>query len=65
MIAYFLLIVFFSLLLRLDHLQPPEVADNMEKYGGFIPGIPAGKPTQDYLAYVLSRITFPRAMYLG
>ncbi|HYG91983.1 MAG TPA: SecY family transport protein, partial [Nocardioides sp.] len=42
-----------------------EVADNMKKYGGFIPGIRAGKPTQDYLSYVLSRITLPGALYLG
>jgi preprotein translocase subunit SecY len=37
----------------------------MKKYGGFIPGIRAGKPTQDYLSYVLSRITLPGALYLG
>ena len=42
-----------------------EVADNMKKYGGFIPGIRAGRPTRDYLAYVLSRITLPGALYLG
>ena len=48
-----------------DHVQPEEVADNMKKYGGFVPGIRAGKPTEDYLAYVLSRITFPGSIYLG
>ncbi|MPM75793.1 Protein translocase subunit SecY [bioreactor metagenome] len=37
----------------------------MKKYGGFIPGIRAGKPTEDYLAYVLSRLTAPGALYLG
>ena len=37
----------------------------MKKYGGFIPGIRAGKPTEDYLSYVLSRITLPGALYLG
>src|SRR5207244_8603297 len=42
-----------------------EVSDNMKKYGGFIPGIRAGKPTADYLQYVLSRITLPGAFYLG
>jgi preprotein translocase subunit SecY len=41
------------------------VADNMKKYGGFIPGIRAGKPTEEYLNYVLSRITFPGSLYLG
>ena len=37
----------------------------MKKYGGFIPGIRAGKPTEEYLSYVLSRITLPGALYLG
>jgi preprotein translocase subunit SecY len=37
----------------------------MKKYGGFIPGIRAGKPTQDYLEYVISRITLPGAVYLA
>jgi len=65
MIAYFLLIVFFTYFYVSITFNPQEVADNMKKYGGFIPGIRAGKPTEDYLAYVLSRITFPGAMYLG
>ncbi len=37
----------------------------MKKYGGFIPGIRAGKPTQKYLAFVLSRLTAPGSLYLG
>jgi len=37
----------------------------MKKHGGFIPGIRAGRPTQEYLQYVLSRITFPGSIYLG
>jgi len=41
------------------------MSDNMKKYGGFIPGIRAGKPTEDYLAYVLSRLTAPGSLYLG
>jgi preprotein translocase subunit SecY len=41
------------------------VADNMKKYGGFIPGIRAGRPTAEYLDYVLSRITLPGSLYLG
>jgi preprotein translocase subunit SecY len=45
--------------------NPTEVADNMKSYGGFIPGIRAGKPTADYLAYVLNRLTFPGSIYLG
>jgi preprotein translocase subunit SecY len=65
MITFFLLIVFFTYFYVSITFNPQEVADNMKKYGGFIPGIRAGKPTEDYLAYVLSRITLPGAMYLG
>lgn len=45
--------------------DPVEVADNMKKYGGFIPGIRAGRPTEKYLAHVLSRLTAPGSLYLG
>src|SRR4051812_46198197 len=65
MLAYFLLIVFFTYFYVSITFNPQEVADNMKKYGGFIPGIRAGKPTEDYLSYVLSRITLPGALYLG
>ena len=37
----------------------------MKKYGGFIPGIRPGRPTAEYLAYVLNRITLPGSLYLG
>ncbi|SDS56304.1 protein translocase subunit secY/sec61 alpha [Nocardioides scoriae] len=65
MIAYFLLIIFFTYFYVAINFNPEEVADNMKKYGGFIPGIRAGKPTEEYLSYVLSRITLPGALYLG
>jgi preprotein translocase subunit SecY len=65
MLAFFLLIVFFTYFYVSITFNPEEVADNMKKYGGFIPGIRAGKPTEDYLSYVLSRITAPGALYLG
>jgi preprotein translocase subunit SecY len=65
MITYFALIIFFTYFYVSITFNPVEVADNMKKYGGFIPGIRAGKPTEDYLSYVLSRITFPGALYLG
>ena len=65
MAAYFALIVFFTYFYVAITFNPQEVADNMKKYGGFIPGIRAGKPTEDYLSYVLSRITLPGALYLG
>ena len=65
MAAYFLLIVFFTYFYVAITFNPEEVADNMKKYGGFIPGIRAGRPTQEYLQYVLSRITLPGALYLA
>ena len=65
MITFFALIVFFTYFYVSITFNPEEVADNMKKYGGFIPGIRAGKPTEDYLSYVLSRITLPGALYLG
>ncbi|HCB05274.1 MAG TPA: preprotein translocase subunit SecY [Nocardioides sp.] len=65
MLTFFLLIVFFTYFYVSITFNPQEVADNMKKYGGFIPGIRAGKPTEDYLSYVLSRITLPGALYLG
>jgi preprotein translocase subunit SecY len=65
MLTYFLLIIGFTYFYVSITFNPEEVADNMKKYGGFIPGIRAGRPTQQYLSYVLSRITLPGALYLG
>ncbi|WP_432477478.1 preprotein translocase subunit SecY [Nocardioides sp. GXQ0305] len=65
MAVFFALIIFFTYFYVSITFNPQEVADNMKKYGGFIPGIRAGKPTEDYLSYVLSRITLPGALYLG
>ncbi len=65
MLMFFGLIVFFTYFYVAITFNPEEVADNMKRYGGFIPGIRAGKPTEDYLNYVLSRITLPGATYLG
>jgi preprotein translocase subunit SecY len=64
-VTYFVLIVFFAFFYVAISFNPEEVADNMKKYGGFIPGIRAGRPTAEYLSYVLNRITWPGAMYLG
>jgi preprotein translocase subunit SecY len=61
----FLLILFFAYFYVSITFNPEETADNMKQYGGFIPGIRAGKPTSDYLAYVLNRITLPGAVYLA
>ena len=52
-------------LLRVDHVQPGELADNIRKYGGFIPGIRPGPPTSAHLRYALSRLTAPGSVYLA
>ncbi|MGQ1796595.1 preprotein translocase subunit SecY [Kocuria oceani] len=65
MVMYFLMIVFFTYFYVSITFNPEEVSNNMKRYGGFIPGIRAGRPTEKYLQYVLSRITFPGALYLG
>ena len=65
MVTYAALIIFFTYFYVAITFNPEEVADNMKKYGGFIPGIRAGRPTTEYLQYVLSRITSPCALYLA
>ena len=69
MALYFLLIVGFTYFYVAITFNPDEVADNMKKYGGFIPGIRAGRPTAEYLDYVLtprhaSRLDLPRLIAL-
>ncbi|HET6534240.1 MAG TPA: preprotein translocase subunit SecY [Actinoplanes sp.] len=63
--VYFLMIIFFTYFYVSITFNPTEVAENMKKYGGFVPGIRPGKPTADYLDFILSRITLPGALYLG
>jgi preprotein translocase subunit SecY len=65
MLLYVGLILFFTFFYVSITFNPTEVADNMKRYGGFIPGIRAGRPTAEYLDYVLTRITVPGAIYLG
>ncbi len=65
MAIYTLLILFFTFFYVSITFNPTEVAENMKKYGGFIPGIRAGRPTAEYLNYVLTRITVPGAIYLA
>jgi preprotein translocase subunit SecY len=63
--AFFVLIVAFTFFYVSITFNPVEVADNMKKYGGFIPGIRPGRPTAEYLGYVLNRLTTPGSIYLG
>ena len=62
---FFLLIVGFTYFYVAITFNPVEVADNMKQYGGFIPGIRAGRPTAEYLDFVLTRVTLPGSLYLG
>ena len=63
--AFFVLIVAFTFFYVSITFNPTEVADNMKKYGGFVPGIRPGRPTAEYLGYVLNRLTTPGSLYLG
>jgi preprotein translocase subunit SecY len=65
LVTYFLLIIFFTYFYVGITFDPVERADDMKKYGGFIPGIRPGRPTAEYLQFVLSRITLPGSLYLG
>jgi preprotein translocase subunit SecY len=62
---YVALIVFFAFFYTAIVFNPTETADNLRKYGGFVPGIRPGKNTADYLDYVLTRITVVGAAYLA
>ncbi|MDR2253862.1 MAG: preprotein translocase subunit SecY [Bifidobacteriaceae bacterium] len=65
MVLYGALTIFFCFFYTAITFNPQEVADNMMKYGGFIPGIRAGRPTAEYLNYVITRITTPGSIYLA
>jgi preprotein translocase subunit SecY len=62
---YILLIIFFTYFYVGITFDPNERAEEMKKFGGFIPGIRPGRPTAEYLNFVLSRITLPGSLYLG
>ena len=65
MLAYFLMIIGFSYFYATIQFNPTEIANNLKRNGGFIPGFRPGKPTADFIAKVLSRITLFGAIYLG
>ena len=65
MAGFFVLIILFTYFYVSITFNPDEVADNMKKSGGFIPGIRPGGPTAGYLRFVLNRLTAPGSLYLG
>ena len=64
-VVYVALIIFFCYFYTAVTFNPVDVADNMKKYGGFIPGIRAGKKTAEYIDKVLTRITFAGGVYMS
>ena len=64
-VVYFLLILAFSYFYSTMQFDPTEVANNLKKNGGFVPGFRPGKPTADFIRKVLSKITFFGAMFLS
>ena len=62
---YSILIVFFTYFYAAIAFNPVDVADNMQKYGGFIPGVRPGKKTAEYIDHVISRIMFPAALFFA
>jgi preprotein translocase subunit SecY len=64
-IVYSLTIIFFTYFYTAIVLNPTDMADNMKKYGGFVPGIRPGRKTSEYIDRILSRITLPGAIFLA
>ncbi|MFB0920536.1 MAG: preprotein translocase subunit SecY [Oscillospiraceae bacterium] len=64
-VIYFLLIIFFSYFYSTVQFNPVEVANNLKKNGGFIPGFRPGKPTSEYIQKSLNKVTLFGAIYLG
>jgi preprotein translocase subunit SecY len=64
-VVYGLLVVFFAYFYTAISFNPNDTADNIRKYGGFIPGIRPGKPTADHLDHILTRITLPGSLFLA
>ncbi len=64
-VLYALLIVFFTYFYTAITFNPVEVADNMKKYGGFIPGLRPGRPTAEYISRIMNRITLVGAIFLA
>jgi preprotein translocase subunit SecY len=64
-LVYFVLTIFFSYFYVSVQYDPAEQADNMKRYGGFIPGIRPGRPTAEYLGFVMNRLLFVGAIYLA
>jgi len=65
MIMYVVLIILFTYFYTAITFNPVEMADNMKKYGGFVPGIRPGKPTAEYFDMIMTKIAFAGGIFLG
>ena len=65
MLLYGLMVVFFTYFYTAISFNPVDVADNMKKYGGFVPGIRPGRQTAEYLDRIMTRITLPGALFIA
>ena len=63
-VALAAMIFFFSYFWVATQFQPTQIADDLKKYGGYIPGVRPGKPTADFLDYTMTRLTFAGAIFL-
>ena len=64
-VMYSILIIFFAYFYTAITFNPADVADNMKKYGGFVPGVRPGRPTAEYFDFIMTRITLPGAIFLA
>ncbi|GAB5465767.1 MAG: preprotein translocase subunit SecY [Candidatus Kapaibacteriales bacterium] len=64
-IVFFFMVVFFTYFYTAIIFNPKDIADNMKKQGGFIPGVRPGAPTKEYIDRILTRITLPGSIFLG
>lgn len=64
-VLYFLLVILFTYFYTAVTFDPKTIAENLQKMGGFIPGVRPGKPTSDFLKHILNRVLFTGAMFLG
>ncbi len=64
-LLYFLMVIGFTFFYTMVIFQQQNLAENLQKYGGFVPGIRPGRPTQEYLTRILNRITWLGAIFLG
>ena len=65
MLATMFLIVFFSYFYTAIAFNPVDLAENMKKYGGFIPGVRPGNPTAEYVDFIINRVTLPGGIFLA